>query len=602
MRFKAVTAVLIVLAGGAAALPAAAAPTYAIAMHGEPALPADFSHFPYANPDAPKGGSITYGVVGTFDSLNPFIVKGATTTARGIWDASFGNNVFESLMMRNRDEPFTLYGLLADSIETPDDRSWVAFTINPKARFSDGQPVTPEDFLFTLQLLRDKGRPNYRSWYDKIAKAEQVGERGIRLTFKEGGDRELPLLLALMPVLPKHPIDEEHFDQSTLKPMIGSGPYKIDQVIPPSRIVFKRDPNYWAKDLPSKRGFDNYDTITVDYYRDQNTMFEAFKKGLYDVHPEGDPSAWESAYDFPAVRDGRVIKEEFTSGNPKGLTGFVFNTRRKVFSDVRVRQALSMMFDFEWINRNLYHGVYARTGSYYEDSELSSLGRPASEGERKLLAPYPGVVAPEVIDGTYRPTHSDGSGGDRKVLRAAVELLGKAGYKLNGNRMVGADGTPLEFEFVASEREAERLALAYARTLERVGIKMNIRTVDSAQYQRRVQSFDFDMIQAVFASSLSPGNELSFRWSQAAADTEGSFNFTGAKEKAIDALIDILLSVKSHEDFVDAVRALDRVLISGHYVVPLFHLPKQWVARWARIRHPEVTPLTGYQFSTWWTQ
>jgi peptide/nickel transport system substrate-binding protein len=578
---------------------AVAQPTYGIAMHGSPALPADYRHFPYVNPEAPKGGSITYGVTGSFDSINPFIVKGAS--ARGIWDVSLGNNVFESLLVRNRAEPFTLYGLLAESVEMPDDRSSVTFNLNPKAKFSDGKPVTPEDVLFTLRLLRDKGRPNYKSWYDKIATAEQVGEHGIKLTFKDTSDRELPLLLGLMPILPKHAIDEEHFDQSTLKPMIGSGPYTIAEVSAPTRIVLKRDPNYWGKDLPSKVGFDNFDTLIVEYYRDKNSLFEAFKKGLYDVRPEDDPSLWESGYDFPAAKEGRVVREEFTNGNPKPMLGFIFNTRRKMFSDVRVRKALASLFDFEWINRNLYFGIYSRTGSFFEGSELSALGRPASAAERALLAPFAGKVEKSVLDGTYAPVKSDGSGGDRKVLRAAVDLLAAAGYRLNGDRMVGPDGKPFEFEFLATERETERLALAYSRTLARIGIGMTIRSVDSAQYERRVQSFDFDMIQNAFPSSLSPGNEQSFRWSSAAADADGSFNFAGVKDPAIDAMLGHLLAARSREEFVDAVRALDRLLISGNYVVPLFHLPKQWVARWSRIKHPDATPITGYQFSTWWS-
>ena len=584
-----------------AAQQAQAAPAHGIAMHGQPALPANYANFPYADPKAPKGGTITYGVVGAFDSVNPLIVKSASTTARGILDTVFGNLVLETLMSRSADEAFTLYGLLAETIDTPDDRSSVTFTLNPTARFSDGQAVTVEDVIFTMKLLGEKGRPNYKTWTDKIAKAEQIGERAVKFTFKDGGDRELPLLIAgSIPIVPKHAVDEATFDQSTLKPMVGSGPYVISEVSAPSRIVFKRNPNYWGKDIPAKRGFDNFDTVIVDYYRDTNILFEAFKKGLFDVYPEGDPASWDGAYNFPAVTDGRVVKEEFGSGAPKAMMGFVFNTRRPVFADVRVRKALAMLFDFEWVNRNLYHDIYSRTGSYFQDSDLTALGRPASVNERKLLAAFSGVVAPEVIEGTYRPQKSDGSGNDRAVLRAASDLVTASGYRLEGTKLLGKDGKPLEFEFLVTDREAERLALTYARQLERLGLVMNVRTVDSTQYFRRLQTFDFDMMQTTIGSSLSPGNEQLFRWSMDSATTDGSFNYSGAKEKAIDAMVDAMLVARGQDEFVDAVRALDRVLISGHYVVPLFFLPKQWIARWTKVRHPSVTSLTGYKLATWW--
>ncbi|MCX5493957.1 extracellular solute-binding protein [Kaistia dalseonensis] len=584
-----------------APLPAVADPVHALAMHGEPALPADFDHLAFADPNAPKGGTITFAFVGTYDSLNPFIVKGAETTARGIWDVSLGNNVFEALMTRNRDEPFTLYGLLAESVEVPDDRSSVLFNINPKAHFSDGTPVTQDDVIFSLNILREKGRPNYRSWYSKVKQIDKVGDHGVKFTFADGKDRELPMLLGLMPVLPKHAIDPETFDQSTLKPLIGSGPYVMDEIKPGERFTLKRDPNYWGKDLPIKRGFDNFDEIRVEYYRDRSAMFEAFKKGLYDVNPEADPANWQNGYDFPAVRDGKVVKETIPTGTPKGMLGFAFNTRRPIFEDVRVRKALSMLFDFEWLNKNLFFGVYKRNASYFEDSILSSVGIPADDREKALLAPFPGAVEPAVLDGTYRPVQSDGSGSDRNVLRSALSLLGEAGYKLNGNTLLKTDGnTPLQFEILLMNREQERVALAFTRTLARIGIKATVRTVDSAQYQRRVQEFDFDMIMTSLPASLSPGNEQNFRWSSAQADVQGSYNYTGAKSPAIDAMLDALLAARSQEDFVAAVHALDRILISGYYFVPLYYLPDQWVARWTRVDHPKTQSLYGYTLGTWY--
>lgn len=582
---------------------AAAAPAHGIAMIGEPALPAGFDHLPYVNPDAPKGGRITYGVVGTYDSMNPFIVQGGTTSSRGLADPVFGNLVYESLLMRSADEPFTLYGLLAETVETPPDRGWVEFTLNPKAKFSDGQPVTVDDVIFSMELLRDKGRPNYKAYFSKVEKIEKVGERGVRFHIEGAKDRELPLIIGLMPILPKHAINAATFDKSTLTPMIGSGPYVPVEVKAPDHIVYKRNPDYWAKDLPIKRGFDNYDEIRIEYYRDASTMFEAFKKGLYDVQPEGDPAAWNTNYDFPAVTDGRVVKESYKTGVPKGMSGFVFNTRRPIFADIRVRRALAKLFDFEWANKNLYYGAYARAAGYFNDSDLSSIGQPASEKEKALLAPFPGVVDPAVMDGTYRPAASDGSGSDRKVLREAFTGLQEAGYELRGNTLVNkANGQPLTFEIMVTTKEDERLALAYARTLARIGIAVSIRNVDAAQYQERRNNFDFDMIRYTWSASLSPGNEQLYRWSSVTADQNGSFNYPGARVPALDAMIQAMLSAPTREDFVAAVRAFDRVLISQAYVVPLFYLPEQWIARWTRIAHPEKTALTGYSLPAWWVK
>jgi len=580
-----------------------AEPAHGIAMIGDPALPRDFEHLPYVTPDAPKGGRITYGVVGTFDSMNPMIVQGGLTSARGLSsDPLLGNLVFESLLMRSADEPFTLYGFIAETVETPPDRSWVEFTVNPAAKFSDGTPVTVDDVIFSLELLRDKGRPNYRSYYSKVERIERIGDRGVRFHIADADDRELPLILGLMPVLPKHLINPDTFDKSTLAKPIGTGPYIVDQVSAPNYVVYKRNPDYWAKDLPIKRGFDNYDEIRVDYYRDANSMFEAFKKGLYQINPEGDPAQWNTAYDFPAVKDGRVVTETFRTGTPKGMSGLVFNTRRAIFADPQVRKALAKVFDFEWANHNLYYDAYVRSAGYFNDSELSSIGRPADEREIALLAPFPGVVAPDVMDGTYRPTESDGSGADRRVLREALSELQAAGYALNASNTLVNSATrqPLAFEILVTTKEDERLALAYQRTLDRIGVKASVRTVDSAQFQQRRQTFDFDMTRMSWAASLSPGNEQNFRWSQAAAATEGSFNLPGAAQPAIDAMIQAMLAAPTREDFVAAVRALDRILISGYYVVPLFYLPETWIARWTTVDHPEKSALTGPRLETWY--
>ncbi len=581
-----------------------AEPAHGIAMIGDPALPADFDHLPYVNPDAPKGGKITYGVVGTFDSMNPMIVQGGLTSARGLSsDPMLGNLVFESLLARSADEPFTLYGFIAETVETPPDRSWVEFTLNPKAKFSDGTPVTVDDVIFSLELLRDKGRPNYRAYYSKVESIERIGERGVRLHIEHADDRELPLILGLMPVLPKHAVDPETFDKSTLATPVGTGPYVVAEVKAPNYIVYKRNPDYWAKDLPIKRGLDNFDEIRVDYYRDATSMFEAFKKGLYAINPEGDPAQWNTAYDFPAVTAGKVVKETFKTGTPKGMSGFVFNTRRPIFADPAVRGALADLFDFNWVNHNLYYDAYVRSAGYFNDSELSSIGRPADEREKALLAPYPGVVRDDVMDGTYHPVESDGSGADRKVLRDALSRLQAAGYALDStNTLVNAEtGKPLAFEILVATKEDERLALAYQRTLSRIGVTVTIRNVDSAQFQQRRQTYDFDMTRMTWPASLSPGNEQNFRWSQAAADADGSYNLAGAKQPAIDAMIAAMLAAPTREDFVAAVRALDRILISSDYVVPLFYLPETWVARWTTmVDHPETTALTGPRMESWW--
>ena len=573
---------------------AASAPTHGIAMHGEVKYPANFRQFDYVNPDAPKGGRIVFGVQGSFDSLNPLIVKG--NAAPGIRDY-----VYESLLARSNDEPFSLYGLLAESVEVPEDRSWVTFTLRPEARFSDGKPVTVDDVVFSLNLLREKGRPNHRSYYAKVEKVERVGERGVKLFFKPDGDREMPLIMGLMPVLPKHLIDAEHFDNTSLDLPIGSGPYLAAAVDPGSSLTLKRNPDYWGRDLPVNRGLYNFDEIRYEFYRDANSMFEAFKKGLFLILQETDPSRWARAYDFPAISDGRVLKESFKTGTPAGMNGLVFNTRRPLFADRRVREALILLFDFEWQNKNLYHGLYERTESYFDGSELSSHGRPADARERVLLAPFPDAVTPAAMDGTLKQPATDGSGRDRENWRKALALLQEAGYELQDSKLVEkASGKPVSFEMLAVTRDQERLFLNYARSLRRAGIDVSIRQVDSAQYQSRKTSFDFDMIENSWGASLSPGNEQSYRWSSEAADTEGSFNYPGVKSAAADAMIAALLSAKSREDFVSAVRALDRVLMSGAYVVPLFHLPEQWVAHWRELQHPDVTPLYGFQIDSWW--
>ncbi len=568
-------------------------PVHAIAMHGEPGEPAGFTHFSYANPSAPKGGSITIGMPGSFDSLNPLIVRGNAV-------AGMREYIYEPLMARGLDEPFTLYGLIAETVEMADDRSEITFNLNPKAKFSDGRPITADDVLFSWQLLRDKGRPNHRSYYAKVSTAERLTDRKVRFVF-EGVDREMPLILGLMPVLPKHAINPDTFEQTTLEPLIGSGPYRVASVDPGRYVTYKRNREYWGRDLAVNKGRFNFDEVRYEYYRDAVAMFEAFKSGNLDFWNEEDPARWAAGYDIPAVKDGRIVRANFNIGLPAGMTALAFNVRREVFADARVRRALIALFDFEWVNRNLYNGLYKRTESYFERSILSSHGRPADAREKELLAPYISQVKPAIMDGTFNFPVSDGSGQDRKNMRAAFELLKSAGYVLQGRKLVNKDtGKPLSFEVLATSVAQERLLGGFAKTLSRLGITVRVRVVDSAQYQQRLNTYDYDMIQATWPSSLSPGNEQIFRWDSRMAKQEGTYNWAGVSSPAVDAMIQAMLAAKDEDRFVSAVRALDRVLLSGDYVIPLFHLPKQWVAYWNRYRYPEKTPLFGYNIDLWW--
>ncbi|PVB62813.1 extracellular solute-binding protein [Labrenzia sp. 011] len=575
--------------------------THAISMHGSPALGPD-EPFPYVNPAAPKGGSITLGVQGTFDSLNSFIVQGGWTSARGMREREMGNNVLESLMVRSYAEAFSLYGLLAQRVRMPESREWIEFELNPDARFSDGSPVTIEDVIFSLDVIRDKGRPPYRNWYASIKEKQVTGPNRLKLVFENGDNRELPLLIALAPIYSSKHTDAETFDKSSLNPPVGSGPYTFKTIEPGRTVVYEKNPDYWARDLPVKAGFDNFDEIRIDYFRDETSLQEAFKKGLVEALQFRDPARWATGFDFPAVENGNVVKLEVPLGVPAAMQGIAFNTRRDQFKDRQVRKALRMLFDFEWVNRNLYHGLFTRTAGYWDNSELSSIGRPASAREKELLAPFPDAVDPDVMAGTWRPADADGSGRDRKVLRAALAAFAQAGYSLKDRKLVHEEtGQALAFEILSKNEDEEKLALAYIRTLELLGIDARVRSVDPSQFEDRRTKRDFDMVFNTWTASLSPGAEQYGRWSSKAADAEGSFNFVGAKEPAIDALIDAIVGARSREEFVDAVRAFDRVLISGAYAVPLYHVSDDWVAHWTKVVPPDKHSLYGHEYDTWWS-
>src|SRR4051794_30183888 len=579
---------------------APAAESHAIAMHGAPAMPADFSHMPYANPDAPKGGRLVESMLGTFDSLNPLIVRGAAVQqVRGL---PFERGlILESLMVRGNNEPFTLYGLLARTVETDDARTYVTFHLDPRARFSDGKPLLADDVLFSWELLRDHGRPNHRQYYSKVAKAEALDRLTVRFDFGGAPDRELPLILGLMPILPRHATDPATFEETSMTPPMGTGPYRVSAVRPGASVTFARNPDYWGRDLPANRGLWNFDEIRLEYYREANGEFEAFKRGLYDFRIETEPLRWHDGYDFAAARNGEVIRDTIKTGMPQPSEFLVFNTRRPVFSDVRVRQALTLLFDFEWINRNYFFGLYARAAGFFAGSELSAYGRPADERERELLKPFTEHIRPDILDGSYRLPVTDGSGRDRTTLRGALKLLSEAGYELDGSVLrQRATKIPFTFEILVTTRDQERIALAYQRDLKRAGIDASVRAVDPVQFDQRRLGYEFDMLQNRWDQSLSPGNEQSFYFGSQAADIPGTRNYMGAKEPAIDAMIAVLLEARERAAFVSAVRALDRALMSGFYAIPVFNMQEQWIARWNRIEQPTATALTGYLPETWW--
>ncbi len=574
-------------------------PRHGIAMHGEPALAPDFAHLPYANPDAPKGGRLSIGFQGSFDSLNPFNLK-AGSTAQGL-----NGNIFQPLMMRSGDEPFTLYGLIAQSVETDAARSWVTFRLDPRARFSDGTPITAADVLFTFELLKTRGRPQHRAAFGQVKSASAPDPLTVRYDLAGADDRELPLNLALMPVLPKHAVDVARFDEASLAPPLGSGPYVIREVRPGELIRLERNPDYWAKDLPIHRGLYNFDEIRIEYFRDSASLYEALRGGLVDYRDETNPTRWLTGYDFPAVRDGRLVKASEPAGGAKGLAGFAFNTRRDLFKDVRVREALGFMFDFEWINRNLFGGLYRRTRSFFDETELSSVGRPADARERALLAQWPGAVRADILEGRWSPPESDGSGRDRENARKALALLKQAGWTVADGVLRDRRGAAFAFEIMVVDRSQERLALNFSHALRRIGVEARVRHVDEVQYQRRRQKFDFDMMMGTWVASNSPGNEQRNRWSSGAARMESSFNLAGAASPALDGLIAAIVKASDKEDFVAAVRAFDRALLSGFYVIPFYHASDAWFVHSSALARPERTarfaaPLFGATLDTWW--
>lgn len=573
-----------------APLPATAA-DHAIAMHGAPKHGPDYTHFGYVNPQAPKGGDLVLSRVGSFDSLNPFTIKGVPADGLGL--------TYQSLLQRNWDEPFTLYALLAERVSMPDDRGSVTFTLRLGARFHDGSPVTVDDVVFSLETLRRSGRPNHRFYYREVVEIRRGGPREVTFVFRPGGNRELPLILGLMPILSKAAWRGRRFDATTYDPILGSGPYRIDAIDTGRSITYRRIPGHWSENLPAARGQHNFDRIRYDYYRDASAAFEAFKAGRVDLRAESDPQRWAIGYDFPAAARGDVVLAERAHGRPSGMRGFVFNSRRPLFADPRVRRALSQAFDFAWVNRTYFHDAYSRTASYFDNSELAAKG-PPSLAELPLLAPFRQTLPPALFDKAYLPPGANPRG-LRGALRAARRDLAAAGWEIRDLRLVNRDtGAPMRFEIMLARREDERLALSFARNLERLGVEAEIRTVDTAQYQERLATYDFDMIINFWGQSLSPGSEQAFYWSSASATADGTRNYPGIREPAVDTLIAAITAAPDRAGLIAATRALDRVLLWGDYVVPLYHLTADRVAHWNKFGHPAAPPLYGFRRETWW--
>mgnify|MGYP000723820594 CR=1 FL=1 len=579
--------------------PAAGAPGaktytgYGLAMHGDLKYGPDFKSFAYANPVAPKGGRMKQAAVGTFDSFNPFIVRG--NPAGGI------GQIYDTLLTASADEPFSEYGLLVEKIEMPEDRSWVSFTLRPEARWHDGEPVTPEDVMFSFDTLRTKGQPFYRAYYGNVEKVEKTGPRTVKFTFKPGENRELPLILGQLNVLPKHWWEKRDFDKTSLEAPLGSGPYKVKSFEPGRRIVYERVKDYWGDKLPVNAGRNNFDEIEIDYYRDDTVELEAFKAGEYDFRLENSAKAWATSYDTPALKSGLIRKEDIPNKRPVGMQAFAFNTRRALFKDPRVRQALGYAFDFEWSNQNLFYGQYKRTRSYFDNSELAATGLP-SAAEKAILEPYRGRIPDEVFTTAYEPPVTDGKGDLRGNLRQAAQLLEQAGWKIDPKtrKLVSKDGQAMTFTILLVSPAFERIALPFVKNLERLGVAVEVRTADSAQYRRLLDEFDFDVIVANWPQSSSPGNEQRSFWGSTYADKQGSQNYLGIADPTVDALIEGVIAAPDRQALVDRTRALDRVLQWGHWVIPQWHLASDRVAYWDKFGRPAVVPDQGVQIDTWW--
>ena len=564
---------------------------HGIAMHGLPMHGSDEKHLPYVNPDAPKGGILRLGVYGSFDNLNRIAFKGSRAAGLGY--------INDTLMRRVWDEAFSLYGLIAEYAEMPEDRSSITFYINPKAKFHDGSPITREDVLFSLETFQNKGTPNQKKTYGKVIKTELVDQNGIKMIFVNNEDKELPLIIAgFLPIVPKKYYENIDVTKTFLDIPLGSGPYTIESLEPGRQIKYQRVKDYWAKDLLANKGQYNFDTLIYDYYKDSNVLLEAFKVGEYDYRREYNAKRWQSNYVFDAVDRGDVILQEMKNDRPTGMNALVMNSRKEIFNNPQVRLALSYAYDHEWINKALYNNAYTRTDSYFDNSPLASSGLP-SENELKLLNPWKNQLPKEIFNQTYQPPVSDGSGMPRDNLRIAKKILEGEGWFVEDGKLM-KDGKEFAFEFLIVSPSVEKIALAFQKTLEVLGITMSVRTVDSSQYQARMLNYDFDMIKASWNVSLSPGNEQQFYWGSEVGKKDGSKNYAGVNSPVVDSLIETLIGAKTREELTTAIHALDRVLLWGHYVIPLYHSNTDRIAYWNFLEFPDEIPLYGLVIESWW--
>ncbi len=564
---------------------------HGIAMHGLPMHGSDKKHLPYVNPDAPKGGVLRLGVYGSFDNLNRIAFKGSRAAGLGY--------INDTLMRRVWDEAFSLYGLIAEYAEMPEDRSSITFYINPKAKFHDGSPITREDVLFSLETFQNKGTPNQKKTYGKVIKTELVDQNGIKMIFVNNEDKELPLIIAgFLPIVPKKYYENIDVTKTFLDIPLGSGPYTIESLEPGRQIKYQRVKDYWAKDLLANKGQYNFDTLIYDYYKDSNVLLEAFKVGEYDYRREYNAKRWQSNYTFDAVDRGDVILQEMKNDRPTGMNALVMNSRKEIFNNPQVRLALSYAYDHEWINKALYNNAYTRTDSYFDNSPLASSGLP-SENELKLLNPWKNQLPKEIFNQTYQPPVSDGSGMPRDNLRIAKKILEGEGWFVEDGKLM-KDGKEFAFEFLIVSPSVEKIALAFQKTLEVLGITMSVRTVDSSQYQARMLNYDFDMIKASWNVSLSPGNEQQFYWGSEVGKKDGSKNYAGVNSPVVDSLIETLIGAKTREELTTAIHALDRVLLWGHYVIPLYHSNTDRIAYWNFLEFPDEIPLYGLVIESWW--
>jgi microcin C transport system substrate-binding protein len=584
---------LLILAAGLLATPVAAQTArHALSLDAAPKYKPGFKQLEYVNPTAPKGGAVKLHAIGGFDTFNPFIIKG--NSAAGL------RYLFEPLMVAPQDDSLTEYGLIAESVEVADDLSYVIYNLRAEARFHDGSPITAEDVIWSFKALKEKGQPFYRFYYKNVAKAEALSPKRVKFSFSGPPNRELPQIIGQLQVLSKAWWSKNDLSKTTLKPPLGSGPYRIKSFEPGRYVVYERVKDYWGRDLAINRGRFNFDTIRYDFYRDQNVAMEAFKAHLYDFRVEGSSKEWATSYNFPARKSGLVKIVTQAHKSPAGMTAFVFNTRRDKFQDPVIRQAISYAFNFEWSNKQLFYGQYTRTASYFENSELAATALP-TPGELKLLEPWRGKIPDQVFTTIYRPAAGDASGAVRRSLRKALKLLRNAGWKITNNRLINPrTGKPVDIEFLLVSPAFERIVNPFIQNLKRLGITARIRTVDPAQYQNRLRAFDFDIIASGFGQSRSPGNEQRNYWSSVSADRTGSRNLIGIKDPAIDALVEAIVAARDRKSLVTATRALDRVLQWNHFVIPQWHIRSFRMAWWDRFGRPAKTPAYGIGFDSWW--